>query len=156
MGAAKFGRLSSSYCMAAPMATTPPLEKPRMPIRSGAIAHSAARRRTTLIACCPSAIASGSICCISPLKLMRSVNRSCNCVMRWCVFPHTYEAGCDHRRDQDEKEFPSYHAAHNRSLPFFVILPSALALGSKECEMMNGVPAHRWRSSDQHLHQAGS
>ena len=28
------------------------------------------------------------------------------------------------------KEFPSYHAAHNRSLPFFVILPSMLALGS--------------------------
>lgn len=27
-------------------------------------------------------------------------------------------------------EFPSYHAAHNRSLPFFVILPSVLALGS--------------------------
>jgi hypothetical protein len=28
------------------------------------------------------------------------------------------------------KEFPTYHAAHNRSLPFFVILPSVLALGS--------------------------
>lgn len=27
-------------------------------------------------------------------------------------------------------EFPSYHAAHNRSLPFFVILPSVFALGS--------------------------
>ena len=27
-------------------------------------------------------------------------------------------------------EFLSYHAAHNRSLPFFVILPSVLALGS--------------------------
>ncbi len=27
-------------------------------------------------------------------------------------------------------EFPSYHAAHNRSLPFFVILPSVLAFGS--------------------------
>ena len=27
-------------------------------------------------------------------------------------------------------EFPSYHAAHNRSLPLFVILPSVLAFGS--------------------------
>jgi hypothetical protein len=27
-------------------------------------------------------------------------------------------------------EFPSYHAAHNRSLPLFVILPSLLACGS--------------------------
>jgi hypothetical protein len=27
-------------------------------------------------------------------------------------------------------EFLSYHAAHNRSLPFFVILPSVFALGS--------------------------
>ena len=28
------------------------------------------------------------------------------------------------------KEFSSYHATHNRSLPFFVILPSVLALAS--------------------------
>ena len=28
------------------------------------------------------------------------------------------------------KDFLRYHAAHNRSLPFFVILPSVLALGS--------------------------
>ncbi len=27
-------------------------------------------------------------------------------------------------------DFPSYHAAHNRRLPIFVILPSLLALGS--------------------------
>ncbi len=28
------------------------------------------------------------------------------------------------------KEFPSYHAAHNRGLPLFVILPSVLAFAS--------------------------
>src|SRR5437899_1374193 len=59
MAAAKLGRLSASYWVAAPAATKPPAEKPSMPSRCGSTPHLRAFCLTVRTACMPSATTIG-------------------------------------------------------------------------------------------------
>src|SRR5437016_2670713 len=59
MAAAKLGRLSASYWVAAPAATKPPAEKPSMPRRCGSTPHLRAFCLTVRTACMPSATTIG-------------------------------------------------------------------------------------------------